>query len=138
MARYTFKKTERLTGKKNIEQLFHSNNFLRISPFKVYWQIAEKKPAESYSRLLISVPKKLHKTSVNRNLLKRRIRESYRTNKEPFVDFLVKNNITVHWGVIYLTAEILPFQTIEKKMILILQQLIQILESKNLSSEKGE
>ncbi len=138
MARYTFKKSERLTGKKNIEQLFFSDNILKINPFKIFWQIVEKEPMDSRSRLLISVPKKIHKTSVDRNLIKRRIRESYRINKEPFVDFLTKNNIAVHWGVIYLTAEILPFQTIEKKMILTLQKLIQAIETKKVNGENDK
>ena len=33
------------------------------------------------TRTLISVPKSKIKTAVNRNLIKRRIKESYRTNK---------------------------------------------------------
>ena len=129
MARYSFKRTERLTGKKDIEQLFLSDNYFKIKPFKIFWQIADKKLANSKSRLLISVPKKVQKLSVNRNLIKRRIRESYRINKELFIDFLSENNIVVQWGVIYLSAEILPYKVIETQMILTLQQIIKAVEA---------
>ncbi len=134
MARYSFKKTERLTGKKNIEQLFLTGNHFKIKPFKILWQIVDKENVSSGSRLLISVPKKVHKLSVDRNLIKRRIRESYRINKEPFINFLSENNITVHWGVIYLSAEILPYKLIETQMILTLQQIIKATETNNSES----
>ena len=123
MARYSFKKTERLTGKKNIEQLFLSDESFRIKPFKVFWQIVEPQQTTAGSRVLISVPKKIHKKSVVRNLIKRRIRESYRLNKKTLIDFLKQNNIVIHWGVIYLTDEILSYREIEEKLLLILQQL---------------
>lgn len=37
---------------------------------------------EAVDRIMVSVPKRLFKRAVKRNLLKRRIRESYRTQKE--------------------------------------------------------
>lgn len=36
---------------------------------------------EGFNRIMISVPKRLFKRAVKRNLLKRRIREAYRKNK---------------------------------------------------------
>jgi len=138
MARYSLKKTERLTGKKNIEQLFLSGEIFRVKPFKVFLQIVEQQQTTSGSQFLISVPKKIHKTSVVRNLIKRRIRESYRLNKGPLIDFLTKSNITIHWGVIYLTDKIQLSQTIEEKMVLILQQLIQSIENRNKNGENNK
>jgi len=128
MARYSLKKIERLTGKKNIEQLFLTGNHFKIKSFKIFWQIADENTEDSRSHLLISIPKKVQKLSVNRNLIKRRIRESYRINKEPFIDFLSENNIVVHWGVIYLSAEILSYKVIETQMILTLRQIIKAIE----------
>jgi len=130
MACYSLKKTERLTGKKNIEQLFLTGNHFKIESFKILWQITDEDAADSSSHLLISLPKKVQKLSVNRNLIKRRIRESYRINKEPFIDFLSENNIVVHWGVIYLSAKILSYKLIETQMILTLQQIIKAIETK--------
>ena len=123
MARYLFKKKEKLTGKKNIDQLFQTGHFFKIDSFKIIWQVVENCISENNSRLLISVPKKTIKKSVNRNLIKRRIREAYRTNKISHLNFLKENNISVHWGVIYLSTEIPSFREIKKNMILILHRL---------------
>ncbi len=138
MARYSFKKTERLTGKKNIEHLFLSGENFRISFFKVYWQMVEPQQTMSKSQILISVPKKNHKTSVVRNLIKRRIRESYRLKREPFIDFLTINNIFIRLGVIYLADEIHSYQIIQEKMVLILQHLIQLVENSNKNGENNK
>lgn len=66
---------------------------------------AEKTP----SRIMVSVPKKLFRRAVKRNLLKRRIREAYRVQKDligPGLDILF----------VYISKAILPFETIYADM----------------------
>lgn len=61
------------------------------------------------SRIVVSVPKRSFKRAVKRNLLKRRIRESYRRQKAllgPGVDILF----------IYTAAEVLPYEVIYADM----------------------
>lgn len=74
----TFKKAERLSKKKLIEELFAKGSYFYLAPFKVVYL---EEPTSQYHQVLISVPKRIFKKAVTRNLLKRRIREAYRLNK---------------------------------------------------------
>ena len=61
------------------------------------------------SRILVSVPKRFFKRAVKRNLLKRRIRESYRLQKELL-------SVPVDIAFIYQAHEVLPFAEIHSAM----------------------
>lgn len=98
----TFTKTERLCGKNAIAHLLGSGRWGSSGPLR-YCILTGN--GESCDRLLISVPKKLFKRAVRRNLLKRRIRESYRLQKE-----LLGCGERIHCDILiqYNRAEILP------------------------------
>ncbi|MGB0427427.1 MAG: ribonuclease P protein component [Flavobacteriales bacterium] len=78
-----FKKSERLCAQKQIDELFLKGETFFVYPLKLYAMPDEQK------KLLISVPKRMQKKAVDRNLIKRRIRESYRTQK---LDFELDNS----------------------------------------------
>ena len=76
---YSFSKTERLNSKTKIEELFKRGSSFRLEKLQIILltqQLAQGR------QVLISVPKKIHKTAVSRNRIKRIIREIYRKNKE--------------------------------------------------------
>jgi ribonuclease P protein component len=63
--------------------------------------------------MAVSVPKRLFKRAVDRNLLKRRIREAYRLNKKGIYDQMFKNNRKLHLVIQYQHKEIFDFHSIE-------------------------
>lgn len=84
--RYTLKKTERLNSKKDIDRLFTSGArsilaFPVRAVYKIYPAGDNDENRVDENAVLVSVSKRFFKHSVDRNLVKRQIREAYRTNK---------------------------------------------------------
>ena len=76
--RSTLKKHERLSSKGAVEMLLKSGRYGVSGVLKYVYR---KNNGLPYSRMMVSVPKKLFRRAVKRNLLKRRVREAYRLNK---------------------------------------------------------
>ena len=104
-------KTERLCGKTAVVGLFEHGKHASAGCIRCkYLQRADEGP----SRIVVSVPKRSFKRAVTRNLLKRRLREAYRRQKDllgPSVDVLF----------IYTSPEVLPYETIYADMTSLLQ-----------------
>lgn len=118
LSKYSFSKSEKLTGKKNIEGLFKKGSSFYLGDFQVrHIQSEETGP----NQILISVPKRNFKRAVDRNLLKRRIREAYRLNKALLPNSADSNNLYI--GFIYLSKQILTFHDIQTQLIKCLERL---------------
>ena len=106
-----------MCGKKGIERLLARGRHGNAGPMR-YIYLSDN--GQERNRILVSVPKKLFKRAVKRNLLKRRIRESWRRLKHSFngekgMDILF----------MYSTKEILTYQEIYSCMEGIIDRLNQ-------------
>lgn len=110
---FTFKKNERITGKKRVEILFENGQSFIAYPLRVIFRTLPDK-SESQVSVLISVPKKKVKLSVNRNKIKRLIREAYRLNKHKLNQ--IKENVGIDIAFVFLNTEVVEFAKIEKGM----------------------
>ncbi len=93
------------------------SGFIRLN--YVQSDFEAKQPAKA----AFSVPKRIFKRAVKRNLLKRRMREAYRLNKLPLYEFLTINNIKISLLFVYLAKDIKSFGEIEDNMLDIVKQL---------------
>ncbi|MCI1187725.1 ribonuclease P protein component [Hymenobacter sp. DH14] len=114
--KYTFPKEEHLCRKKLIEELFskQSSSF-GVYPLRIVW-IKTAAPTTAPPQVLISVSKRTFKRAVDRNRLKRLIREAYRLNKYRLTEQPNGHEIAL-LGIIFTGKEKSPLALVERKLI---------------------
>ena len=110
--KFTLGKEERLKSRKLIEKLYKEGNSIKIFPLRMIFLQTEHTsnyPAQAG----FSVPKRNFKNAVDRNHLKRLLRETYRKQKHTVYDTVDKPYI---YMISYLGKDILKYADIELKM----------------------
>lgn len=113
--RLTFHKEERLCSQKIIGELFASGESFLSYPIKVVYLKTEF-PEPIPVQAAFTVSKRNFKRAVKRNLLKRRMRETYRLNKSEFYTELAAKNLQIAIMFVFVGKELLEFPAIEKGM----------------------
>lgn len=108
---FKFRKEERLKSEKFIKELFDKGSSFYLFPFKVFVMPAGM-AASGPHQVLFSVSKKIYKSAVDRNRIRRRMRESYRLNKN-----LLPPSPKLLIAYIYNAKEILTFAQIQERLV---------------------
>jgi ribonuclease P protein component len=117
MGKLTFKKEERLNKEKWIKELFEKGSSFILYPFRVIF-LPHPDPDYPVHQVLITVSARNFKKAVDRNTIKRRIREAYRLNK---LKILSPGKWLIAY--IYIAKEIVPSELIHKKLALTFERL---------------
>lgn len=114
--KHTFPKEEHLCRKKLIDELFgkQSSSF-GVYPLRIVW-LKNDAPTGAPPQVLISVSKRNFKRAVDRNRLKRLIREAYRLNKYRLLEHPGGHPVGI-LGIIYTGKEKSALALVEKKLI---------------------
>jgi ribonuclease P protein component len=110
-----FTKEERLCSKKAIEILLKNGSPLFLFPFKITW-IKTDFPISAQAQIAIAVPKRRFKRANQRNMVKRRIRETYRKHKHLLYEFLSQKEIRIQFLIVYIAPDILSYHDMEPKI----------------------
>jgi len=122
--RHTFKKGEKLKSKKLIEQLFERGKRLKSLPIQLVYLEIDHKTAYLI-QAGFSVPKKRFKRAVDRNRIKRLMREAYRLHKytlPKITDADTKKHVFMF---IYIGKHIETYATIETQFLKLLKEVEQ-------------
>ena len=135
--RETFGKSERLCSTKVITALFEDGYVFYNSLFKVVWSISPVKLPDP-AQVAFSVSKRGFKLAVTRNLIKRRMREAYRKNKNVLYDHLDSLNIQLIFVVIIRGNTVPEYLLIEKSIKEVIGKLITLSLKSEVRSQKSE
>lgn len=112
----TLDKDKRLKSRKLIEEIFTSGKTLKKYPLRVVYTRSDSDTLEF--KIGVSVSKKKFKKAVDRNLIKRRMREAFRINQSQ-LNSPQKLNLMI----IYTSDQILTFEQIQQATITLLDWL---------------
>ncbi|PIA78968.1 ribonuclease P protein component [Gaetbulibacter sp. 4G1] len=109
----TYPKKEKLKSKKLIEQLFAEGQSVSAYPLRLAYLQTRFDNDYIIAKTGVSVSKRIFKTAVDRNRIKRLLRESYRLNKADYF-----NNITTQYAfmILYIGKEKPTLSQVETKM----------------------
>jgi ribonuclease P protein component len=123
MEGFTFQKGERLCSQKIIGELFTTGDSFLAYPLKVVFlktELPESFPVQA----AFTVSKRNFKRAVDRNLLKRRMREAYRLKKAALYNEINERNLQIAIMFVYIGKDIAEYNTIEKSMISAFKKLL--------------
>ena len=118
----TYKKSERLCNKKLTENLFKYGKSISEDFFRIVYIDDESQDAILRSQII--VPKRNITKAVDRNFIKRQIRESYRKNKHIILDFLKKHNKSLNCAIIFQESSAKKTNLVEEKIKEIFNRLV--------------
>jgi ribonuclease P protein component len=128
MARqFTLGKNERLKSRKAIEQLFSEGKKFSISPFRLFYTYSN--PASSIQhpssgiRFGIGVSSRNFKKAVDRNRIKRLVREAWRLQKNPLQEQLKEKGLVLNVFFIYTGAELPEYLLVADKVQAVIKKL---------------
>jgi ribonuclease P protein component len=113
---YTFRKSERLTSQKLITALFQKGIFsLYSAPFR--FSFVPSSNQDSSCQVLIIVPKRNFETAINRNRIKRQLRELYRLHKQPLLEKLNSQDKQIALMISYTGKPEMDFNLLKPKFV---------------------
>ncbi len=148
---YTFKKNERLGNHRLQSLLFEQGKAFFQYPFRVQYLFLTKKRNEDHlsiekqhppgavfyfpAKCLVSVSKRHLKKAVQRNKVKRLVREAYRKNKNTFYTFLERERYKGVVAFVYTADRILSYNEIEEAVNKSVKKLEAMLEAAQRDNE---
>ena len=122
--KYTYGKDEKLKRRKLINEIFETGESFPNYPFRVFYKVMDFE-TDVKAQVGVSVSKRNFKHAVDRNRIKRLMREAYRLNKHTLINNIDQQVVVM---IIYTQRKELPLDLIKSKMNSTLKKLCAELE----------
>ncbi|HYK44302.1 MAG TPA: ribonuclease P protein component [Parafilimonas sp.] len=122
MKQFTYSKTEKLKSRKQTEELFNKGKSFTIFPLRVVYLQVEQQ--EGPAKAGVGVSSRNFAKAVQRNRIKRLLREGYRTEKIPLYHHLQNTGRHLTLFLLYIDKQMPEYVLVKEKMRLVIQRLI--------------
>ncbi|MBK8623665.1 MAG: ribonuclease P protein component [Saprospiraceae bacterium] len=125
-------KIQRLKSEKAIQHIFAVGQSLFFYPIKVQFKLEESSTSAQKTNLQfgVSVSKKSFKKAVDRNLIKRRLREAFRKQKFVLEESLVIENKNLKCMIIYVAKEKIDYEILVTSISVLIKKINKKISSK--------
>lgn len=111
-----FPKREHICSTRLIDQLFgNGSQWVAVYPLRAVFRKTDRQQTGVPVQVLISVPKKHFKHAVDRNRVKRQVREAYRRQKQPLCDAMAAEECLLV-GFIWMSDKLAPSSIVNERI----------------------
>jgi len=130
---FSYSRKEKLKSRKLIEQVFRDGKSFTVSSIKIFY-LQPHAPLNFPVKVGVGVSSRNFKKAVERNRIKRLLREAYRTEKLLLHQYLKEHNRQIIIFLLY-TDKLLPdYVALKTKMRLLFEQLIKRLNEAGIAN----
>ena len=129
---FTYQKKDKLKSRKQLQFLFSKGTAITMHPIRLLYTIEKAEAGIFPNGLLqagVGAPSRQFRKAVQRNKVKRLLREGYRLEKPNFTNSINLTNTRLNLFFLYLDAHVQTQQQIQATINLILQKLADKLKS---------
>lgn len=112
-----------LKSRKAMEKLFRGGKSITLPPIRIHYQFTESIENEPPIKVGVGVGKKYFKKAVDRNRIKRMMREVYRLNKLSLTQTSAKSNLHLHIFFLFNGREMPEYGLISEKLTTLIRKL---------------
>ena len=129
---FSYNKKEKLKSKKQLDKIFESGKSFVIFPIRVLYDVPVAQ--DNIIKTGVGVSSKHFKKATDRNRIKRLLRETYRTEKQPLHFYLNNNKKQVTVFLLFIDKVMPQYTLLKVKMQLCIQQLIKDLHEMDIKN----
>jgi ribonuclease P protein component len=121
---FTYKKKDKLKSRKQTQYLFSKGQSIQVFPIKLIYTIEQTDPDDSNAMIQsdgivqagVGAPSRTFRKAVQRNRVKRLLREAYRLEKPNFINQLNLANKRLNLFFLYIDAQVLVQAEVQSKL----------------------